>query len=82
MNRVIAEKKQSRYSVEAIAQMIDEDSALNTIEPGMRECALCHRSLDASKLADYAVPGKEDEKIQVIQRRSRNNSTKYSGTEF
>lgn len=65
VNRVIAEKKQSRYSAEAIAQMIDEDSALNTIEPGMRECALCHRSLDASQLKDYAVPGKEDEKIQV-----------------
>ena len=65
VNRVIAEKKQSRYSAEAIADMIDEDSALNTIEPGMRECALCHRSLDASKLEDYAIPGKEDEKIQV-----------------
>lgn len=65
VNRVIAEKKQSRYSAEAIAQMIDEDSALNTIEPGMRECALCHRSLDASKLEDYAAPRKEEEKIQV-----------------
>lgn len=65
VNRVIAEKKQSRYSAEAIADMSDEDSALNTIEPGMRECALCHRSLDASKLEDYAAPGKEDEKIQV-----------------
>lgn len=66
VNRVIAEKKQSRYSAEQVADMIDEDSALNTIEPGMRECALCHRSLDASQLMDYAVPGKEeDEKIQV-----------------
>lgn len=59
VNRVIAEKKQSRYSAEAIADMSDEDSALNTIEPGMRECALCHRSLDASKLEDYAAPEEE-----------------------
>lgn len=65
VNRVIAEKKQSRYSAEQVADMIDEDSALNAIEPGMRECALCHRSLDASQLEDYVVPGQEEEKIQV-----------------
>ena len=37
VNRVIAEKKQSRYSTEQVADMIDEDSALNTIESGMRK---------------------------------------------
>ena len=49
VNRVIAEKKQSRYSASAIADMIDEDSVLHPIK------ALFREALQAGSILEFTV---------------------------
>lgn len=61
VNGVVAKKKQNRYSVDMIRAMTDPTSAFNHMENGMRECGLCHRSMDEGKLSAYKVPQNDDE---------------------
>lgn len=66
VSRKVAEKKRGRYSQSQIKQMIAENSPLNFMEPGMRECGLCHHSLKESLLSNYmAERGEEGEKLKV-----------------
>ncbi len=57
----VSKRKQQRYEEEAVGLLTDENSKLNTITPGMRECALCHRMTEESKLTLYAAKQKDDE---------------------
>lgn len=66
VNRKVAEKKQVRYSLDQVRLMTAEDSPLNDMERGMKECGLCHHSLKESLLSDYmAERGDNEEKLQV-----------------
>lgn len=66
VNRKVAEKKQVRYSPAQVEFMTSEDSPLNIMESGMKECGLCHHSLKESLLSDYmAERGDNEEKLQV-----------------
>ena len=66
VNRKVAEKKQVRYSLDQVRLMTTEDSPLNDMERGMKECGLCHHSLKESLLSDYmAERGDNEEKLQV-----------------
>lgn len=66
VNRKVAEKKQVRYSPAQVELMTSEDSPLNIMESGMKECGLCHHSLKESLLSDYmAERGDNEEKLQV-----------------
>lgn len=57
----VSKKKQQRYEEETVRLLTDENSEINTVSPGMRECALCHRMTEESELVSYAAKRKEDE---------------------
>ncbi len=59
----VSKRKQQRYDEEAVRLLTDENSAINTVSPGMRECALCHRMTEESELSPYAAKQKDDEEI-------------------
>lgn len=66
VNKKVAEKKRVRYSLDQVRQMTDENSALNRMETGMKECGLCHHSLKSSLLSDYMAESREEDvKLQV-----------------
>ncbi len=57
----VSKRKQQRYEEEAVHLLTDENSTLNTITPGLRECALCHRMTEERELTLYAAKQKDDE---------------------
>ena len=66
VNEVIAQKKQSRYDASMVAMLTDETSHLNHMESGMRECALCHRSVRESELSPYIAPAETGEEVMQV----------------
>ena len=66
VNEVIAQKKQSRYDASMVAMLTDETSELNHIEGGMRECALCHRSVKESELSPYQAPSENGDEVMQV----------------
>ncbi len=67
VNGVIAKKKQSRYDASMVALLTDENSELNHMEAGMRECALCHRSVKETELSDYLAPRATEDDQESMQ---------------
>ena len=66
VGKAVSEKKQRRYGEMAVHILTDENSELNTIHSGMRECALCHRTVEESQFAPYkALRGDTEEGIEV-----------------
>lgn len=53
--------KLQRYSASLLADMFDEKSRMNRMEPGMRECAFCHHAYPEGELHPYTL----DETVQV-----------------
>ncbi len=65
VGEAISERKQRRYEETEIRLLTDENSELNTVHPGMRECALCHRTVEEETLSAYKAPSGEEEAIDV-----------------
>ncbi len=61
----VSEKKQRRYAEMAVRLLSDENSELNAIHPGMRECALCHRTVYEDELSPYKAPAGDEGAIEV-----------------
>ncbi len=66
VGKAVSQKKQQRYDEMAVSFLSDENSEINNILSGMRECALCHRSVEEDVLSPYlAQRGEAEEPIDV-----------------
>ncbi len=61
----VSKRKQQRYEEMAVALLTDENSELNAIHSGMRECALCHHTVEEKTLSAYKAPAGEEAAIDV-----------------
>ena len=61
----VSEKKQRRYAEIAVRLLTDENSELNVIHPGMRECSLCHHTVYEDELSPYKAPSGDEGAIEV-----------------
>lgn len=61
VSQKLSTAKLKRYGEPLLADMFDETSRMNRLEPGMRECAFCHHSYPEEELHSYTL----DESVQV-----------------
>lgn len=66
VGKAVSQKKQQRYDETIVSLLADENSEINDIRSGMRECALCHCTVEESALSPYKAPvGENEEPISV-----------------
>lgn len=60
VGKAVSQKKQQRYDEMIVSLLSDENSEINNIRLGMRECALCHRTVEENTLSSYMAPSGEN----------------------